>query len=39
MKFWKISLENGFAVIDTAFKTHVITAHEAIPLMLEARAA
>ena len=37
MRFWKISLENGFAVIDTAFKTHVITAHEAIPLMLEGK--
>ncbi|HVR38572.1 MAG TPA: SDR family oxidoreductase [Thermoanaerobaculia bacterium] len=35
MTFWKIPLERGFAVIDTAFKTHVITAHEAIPLMLE----
>src|SRR5436190_113660 len=37
MRFWKISLEHGFAVIDTAFKTHVITAHEAIPLMLEGK--
>jgi NAD(P)-dependent dehydrogenase (short-subunit alcohol dehydrogenase family) len=34
-KFWKISLERGFEVIDTAFKTHLITAHAAIPLMLE----
>jgi NAD(P)-dependent dehydrogenase (short-subunit alcohol dehydrogenase family) len=37
MKFWKIPLERGFEVIDTAFTTHVITAHEAIPLMLEGR--
>ena len=37
MRFWKIPLEKGFAVIDTAFKTHVITAHEAIPLMLEGK--
>jgi len=35
MKFWKISLEKGFAVMDTAFRTHVITAHAALPLMLE----
>jgi NAD(P)-dependent dehydrogenase (short-subunit alcohol dehydrogenase family) len=33
--FWKIPLERGFEVMDTAFRTHVITAHEAIPLMLE----
>ena len=37
MRFWKIPLEKGFAVIDTAFKTHLITAHEAIPLMLEGK--
>jgi len=37
MKFWKIALERGFDVIDTAFRTHVITAHEAIPLMLETK--
>src|SRR5436309_5118782 len=37
MKFEKIPLEKGFGVIDTAFKTHVITAHEAIPLMLETK--
>jgi NAD(P)-dependent dehydrogenase (short-subunit alcohol dehydrogenase family) len=37
MKFWKIPLARGFDVIDTAFRTHVITAHEAIPLMLETK--
>jgi len=37
MKFWKIALDKGFGVIDTAFRTHVITAHEAIPLMLETK--
>jgi NAD(P)-dependent dehydrogenase (short-subunit alcohol dehydrogenase family) len=37
MRFWKIPLEKGFEVIDTAFRTHVITAHEAIPLMLEGK--
>ncbi len=37
MKFWKIPLERGFEVLDTAFRTHVITAHEAIPLMLETK--
>ncbi len=37
MKFWKIPLENGFEVMETAFRTHVITAHEAIPLMLETK--
>ena len=37
MQFWKIPLQRGFEVIDTAFKTHVITAHEAIPLMLEGK--
>ena len=37
MKFWKIPLEKGFAVIDTAFRTHVITTYEAIPLMLEGK--
>ena len=36
-KFWKIPLENGFEVMETAFRTHVITAHEAIPLMLETK--
>jgi len=36
-KFWSIPLDNGFEVIDTAFRTHVITAHEAIPLMLETK--
>lgn len=35
MKFWKIPLERGFEVMETAFHTHVITAHEALPLMLE----
>ena len=34
-KFWQIPLERGFEVMDTAFRTHVITAHEAIPLMIE----
>jgi NAD(P)-dependent dehydrogenase (short-subunit alcohol dehydrogenase family) len=37
MKFWKIPLERGFEVMETAFRTHVITAHEAIPLMLETK--
>ena len=37
MKFWKIPLEKGLAVIETAFETHVITAHAAIPLMLEGK--
>ena len=37
MKFWKIPLERGFEVLDTAFRTHVITAHEALPLMLETK--
>ncbi len=37
MRFWKISLERGFEVIETAFKTHLITAHAAIPLMLESK--
>ena len=36
-KFWKIPLEKGFEVMETAFRTHVITAHEAIPLMLETK--
>src|SRR3954454_22339234 len=37
MKFWKIPVERGFKVMQTAFATHVITAHEAIPLMLETK--
>jgi len=37
MKFWKIPLEKGLEVIRTAFETHMITAHEAIPLMLESK--
>jgi NAD(P)-dependent dehydrogenase (short-subunit alcohol dehydrogenase family) len=37
MQFWKIPLEKGFDVLDTALNTHIITAHEAIPLMLEGR--
>jgi len=37
MRFWKISLERGMEVIKTAFETHLITAHEAIPLMLEGK--
>jgi NAD(P)-dependent dehydrogenase (short-subunit alcohol dehydrogenase family) len=36
-KFRKIPLERGFEVVDTAWKTHVITAHAAIPLMLETK--
>ncbi|HJW92052.1 MAG TPA: SDR family oxidoreductase, partial [Thermoanaerobaculia bacterium] len=37
MKFWKIPVERGFEVMQTAFATHVITAHEALPLMLETK--
>jgi NAD(P)-dependent dehydrogenase (short-subunit alcohol dehydrogenase family) len=33
--FWKIPLEKGFEVINTAVNTHIITAHEAIPLMID----
>jgi NAD(P)-dependent dehydrogenase (short-subunit alcohol dehydrogenase family) len=34
-KFWEIPLEKGFEVMNTAVNSHIITAHEAIPLMLK----
>lgn len=36
-RFWEIPLDKGFAVIETAVNTHIITAHYAIPLMLDTR--
>src|SRR5438552_3763598 len=36
-KFWEIPLEKGFEVMNTAVNSHIITAHEAIPLMLKAK--
>ena len=36
-KFWQIPLDKGFGVIETAVNTHIITAHYAIPLMLETK--
>ena len=36
-KFWKIPLGKGFGVLDTAINTHIITAHEAIPLMIDSK--
>lgn len=36
-KFWEIPLDKGLGVIETAVTTHIITAHFAIPLMLETK--
>lgn len=36
-KFWEIPLDKGLGVIETGVTTHIITAHEAIPLMLETK--
>ncbi len=33
--FWKLSLEKGFAMIDQAIKTHIITSRYGVPLMLD----
>lgn len=36
-KFWEIPLDKGLGVLETAVNTHIITAHHAIPLMLESK--
>ena len=36
-KFWEIPLEKGFEVMNTAVNSHIITAHEAIPLMIKTK--
>lgn len=33
--FWELSLEKGFAMIDQAIKTHIITSRHGVPLMVE----
>lgn len=38
-KFWKIPLEKGFEVLQTALHTHIITAWHAIPLLRKRRRA
>ncbi len=32
--FWELSLEKGFAMIDQAIKTHIITSRHGVPLMV-----
>lgn len=33
--FWKVNLENGLLMLKQAIHSHIITAHFAVPLMLE----
>ncbi|MFK7845687.1 MAG: SDR family oxidoreductase [Rhodothermales bacterium] len=33
--FWELSLEKGFAMIDQAIKTHIITSRHGVPLMVD----
>ena len=33
--FWKLSLENGFQMLERAVHTHIITSRYGVPLMLE----
>ena len=35
--FWEQPLENGLLMIDRAVKSHIITSHHALPLMVESR--